>query len=149
MICTPVVCHRGSGDGSDAEGQPQHSPKTRHCSSKARAQRCPVNHPLGIASTSLESHTRKQGQPRTVSCQEKQRGKKGEKHAGQEGQFFHVALGISLERWQVPACSLLPETPIPACPPTPCAPDVTFLPAHHHAAAPRQFPVGSRGAGDG
>lgn len=149
MICTPVVCHRGSGDGSDAEGQPQHSPKTRHCSSKAKAQRCPVNHPLGIASTSLESHTRKQGQPRTVSCQEKQRGKKGEKHAGQEGQFFHVALGISLERWQVPACSLLPETPIPACPPTPCAPDVTFLPAHHHAAAPRQFPVGSRGAGDG
>lgn len=85
MICTPLVCHRGSGDGSDAEQQPQHSPKTRHCGSKARAKRCPVNHPPRIGSTSLESHTQMQGQPRTVSSQAKEWGKEGEKHAGQEG----------------------------------------------------------------
>lgn len=87
------------------------------------------------------SHTRKQGQPRTVSSQAKQWGKKGEKHAGQEGRLFNVALGMSLDRWQVPACSLLPETPIPASPPTPCAPDVTFIPAQpphsRSQAAPR------------
>lgn len=111
MIWTPMVCHRGSGDGRDAEQQPQHGPKTRHGRSKARAKTCPVNHPLPIGSTSLESHAGKQGQPRTVSSQAREWGKKGEKRAGQEGQLFHVALGMSLERWQVPACSLLPETP--------------------------------------
>lgn len=141
MICTPLVSHRGSGYDSDAEQQPQHGPKTRHCRSKARAKTCPVNHPLQIGSTSLESHTRKQGQPRTVSSQAKEWGKKGEKRAGQERRLFDVALGMSSERWQVLTCSIPPETPIPASLPTPCAPDVTFLPAQpprsHSQAGPR------------
>lgn len=80
MICTLLVCGRGFGDGRDAEWQPQHGPKNRHCGSKARAKTCPVNHPLQVGSTSLESPTGKQGQPRNVSSQAKERGGKRERN---------------------------------------------------------------------